>query len=138
MEGGAGLVDREGPGDAHPGGIAGGRPGGHLMLKAGRPGGHLMLKAGRIGDAASQALPGQYAEFEFGEIEPAAVQGREAQVEFAGNAPGFRRRKGGIERGEAVGVESVEHHDQLLGVREVGDQWVTRSRMASAQSIPVR
>lgn len=63
----------------------------------------------RHGEAPCEATVGEDAELDFRHIQPAAMLGRVVKFQPLGDAPGFRRRKGLIQRRLAMGIESLPH-----------------------------
>src|SRR5215216_143257 len=92
----AGIGGGELPADAPALGVAGGEPGSDLL-------GERLV----IGDTRGQALAGQDAELDLGDVQPTAVLGRVMELQLGGEASGFGGREGLIERGRGVGVEVV-------------------------------
>ncbi len=61
----------------------------------------------RHGEASCEATAGEDAELDLRHIQPAAMLGCVVKFQSSGDAPGFRRRKGLIQRRLAMGIESL-------------------------------
>ena len=83
------------------------------------PSGNFFDECFLVGDATTEALAGQNAEFGFGQVEPGAVLGRVMPFEPLDETPGLRGRKRLVERSLAMDVEIVLDENDRLGVGEV-------------------
>src|ERR1700722_11882931 len=67
-----------------------------------------------VGNSSVKALSGQNVQFDFGDIEPAAMFGRVNYFESTDQSPGFLGRKGFVQGAQAVRVEVVHHESNSL------------------------
>jgi hypothetical protein len=79
------------------------------------PRGDLTAQGFDVRDSAAQALAVEGAEFDFCDVEPAAVFGRVVDFETIGQAARFDGREGFVERGDGMGVEVVHDQSHLDG-----------------------
>lgn len=80
-----------------------------------------------VRDAAGQALSAAHAEFAFRDIQPRPVFGRVMPFEAIGDAFGFGRWKGFIERCAPMGVQVVLNQIDLIDLWEVNVRQISES-----------
>ena len=88
------------------------------IVAMGLPGVDFLSEDFEAGDPAIQALAGQGAEFDLGDIKPATVLRGVVELDSFGQATGLGCGKGFVERGGGVSVEVVEDESDFdrLGV----------------------
>ena len=86
------------------------------------PRGDLAAQGVEVGDATVEALAVERAQLDLGDVQPASVLGSVVDFEALGQALGFSRRKGLVERGDVVGVEVVDDKAHLDRLRIAFDQ----------------
>ena len=92
---------------------------GLLRVATGCPGGDFGGQEVAVGDAPTQALSGEDAQLNLGDIQPVAVLGRLVQLQISPQPPGFVRREGFVQRRADMGIEVVEHQHHPLRLRIV-------------------
>lgn len=80
-----------------------GETGASVVLPNADAGGHFIERR----DALGEALGGQYAKFDLGDVKPAAGFGGGVDFEALCQMAGFSGREGFVERADGVGVEVV-------------------------------
>ena len=68
------------------------------------PRGHLTSHGGHAGDTAIWALPAESAQFDLGDVPPAAVFGGVMDFKAFSQTTNFSGREGVVERGKVVGI----------------------------------
>src|SRR5579859_1355554 len=89
-----------------------------LRVAPALPGGSLPRDKGEGWQAAIETLVAENRQFAFCNVQPTAVFGSRVKFELAGDAACFGRWKGGVQRGDLVGVEIVQHdaNDLRIGI----------------------
>lgn len=95
----------------------------------------FLREQGEAGDSAVQALAGQRAEFDLGNIEPTAMLWGVVELDAFGQTAGLGRGKGFVKRGGRVSIEVIEDKSDL---DRPGVASSNMPRMKSAQSRRVR
>ena len=86
------------------------------LIAPGFPGLGFPTQGVEVGYPAVQTLPGEDAEFQFGDIEPTAVLGGVVNLQPLCQAPGRVRREGFVERAQLVGVEVIADQPDPCGL----------------------
>ena len=83
------------------------------------PGGNLLLDGRAIGKSSFQALAGKHRQFNLDHIEPAPMFRCVVELQPLHETPGLRRGKDFVEGRRGMGIEVVQHDENLLGFGEV-------------------